>query len=366
MSKLIKFYLIIVLLGLGMILSCPASEVFTLDNGSLVTFLDYREAEKALFEDYQYFSNINLLDMKLRLGRDFLANLGEPTMEDFKGFVKGQADDFRATQEEKIVELLNLLVKAEGETCPGFFPEQLVFLKTSGREENQGIYPRGRAIVISQEVLAALESKNPHLKTMGELFHLSYQDWCMVKLCRVILEQKLKSQSQVWEKLFGMFGFQKVIGRVDLDEFYQKYRLVNPEYYGDEYLLRLKYSDNGKPVYLLPVYFAKTLGYAPGEGENYSDYVYSGFAKLDETRQGYQVQSYPTGLPVLSSPYEYPDHTQTTIANTADFSSPVAIVGDNFGLMILRTLLQEKYPEFNLQIKQQPLDRLQKYFLLGK
>lgn len=363
MQKWIKFALILILMAFCLGTASWSREVFTLDNGSEVIFLNFKEAEKALLEDYQYFNSLSHLDFQARMGKDYLKDLGRLNMDDFKEFVKEQADDFSATQEVRVVELLNQLLKVQDDSLPGFFPESITLIKTNGREEYQPIYPRGRYIVIGAEVLDNLEKAKPPRQAMNEKLDLAYPDWFLVKICRVIIELKYKSEPVTWEKLLNLFGFQKVFEKIDKGAVLESNRLVNPEYYGDEYMLKLGSGVKGQYAYLLPVYFARSAQESYLKTNKYKDVVAYGLADMDKDSGKYQVELYPDDMPVIGSIRAYPDYEGL---NTSDLSSPIAVVGDNVGLLVMRSQLQEKDPDFEHKINGKRLDILQRFFLLGK
>lgn len=137
----------------------------TVDGSTPVRFLSAKEGGEFLGQEDAYLARLNNFNRQLRLGTDQTITPGE-----YAAFAADQTLDW--TPKEK-VRLTRLLAKyaPKLEAYDLDWPEQVQFIKTTGKEDFDAAYTRGNAIILPQRVLTGDEAMLTHF-ILHELFHI--------------------------------------------------------------------------------------------------------------------------------------------------------------------------------------------------
>lgn len=173
------------------------------------------EAKEALINQDSYLRSLTPYDRLVRLGK-------EASQEEFETFCQNQALEWDQWEKETIVYNLET-IQAKLRTLDVVWPQQIAFIKTTGKEELKGTYAYCR-----EGAIIFCRCYHPHLLA-HELFHILSQ-----------------YNPEKREQLYTMLGFEKS-RPVQLPE----NAVLNPDYPYGPYFITIQHE--GKEVRGIPV-----------------------------------------------------------------------------------------------------------------
>jgi hypothetical protein len=188
------------------------------------------------------------------------------------------------------------------------WPQSILLIKTTGKEEGDAAYTRGTAIIIPQSKLSddakAIESLLCH-----EMFHVLSRNDATLK-----------------EKLYATIGFQKC-NEVEFPT--HLVRITNPDAPKNDHWIKVKSA--GKDVMVVPILFANPSQYDTRNGGEFFRYLK--FKLLVVTPAGANKVEYDTKNATLLDVNGVDGFFQQVGQNTGYIIHPEEILADNFVLV---------------------------------
>ncbi len=269
------------------------------------TFVSISEGQRVLSTEDAFVTQMSVFDRQVRLQSE--TDLGATQL------LKFSADQVCAwtTDEKEVVTLAISRLEPKLRELKITWDEPIKIIKTTGREESDAAYTRGRAIVFPRSKIGKLD-RPPTRLFAHELFHVIS-----------------RSNPELRDRLFQLIGFQRV-PLIRLPRHLEDMRITNPDAPKMEHVIRLSLDANEK-VFATPFLFSK---------EAYTPAKKSLFAYLQFQLMQVIEDSNGEWMPVVSdqkarfiSP-DHPDYWRQIRGNTRYVIHPEEIMADNFSFLL--------------------------------
>jgi len=233
---------------------------------------------------------------------------------DYLDFVARNVLDWDAA-EKKLVQsaLEDLQPRLEALALP--FPENILFIKTTGAEEGGAEYTRANAIILPQSTLKSSRS-NMRGIIAHELFH--------------VLSRK---NPPLKEKLYAAIGFQPC-GEIVFPPTLAERKITNPDAPRNDHCIRVKIGDES--VWAVPILFSTSARYDVARGGEFFQYLNFQFLVVERKDSEPSAKaSYDASHPRLISPDKISGFYEQVGQNTDYIIHPEEILADNFKLLML-------------------------------
>lgn len=263
------------------------------------SFATSERGRKVLTTRDDFVTRLSPFDRAARLKTD-----REVSEEEYLEFVADHVHEWTDEERETISKALTAL-QLKLEPLADLFPEGILFIKTSGREEGGAAYTRGRAIILPENKLLSAPRQLERL--IGhELFHvLSRHD------------PKLRDQ------LYATIGFEPC-GEVELPEQLRSRKLTNPDAPVNRHAIKV--TIDGEPEWAMPVIFASQEKYDTEKGGEFFSYLELKLLVVDRTDP---AAAKPVKLVDMRQAKDFFDQVGQ---NTQYIIHPEEILADNFAL----------------------------------
>lgn len=194
------------------------------------------------------------------------------------------------------------------------FPDQVLIIKTTGREEGGAAYTRANAIVFP----AGISTWN--------------KEFLKRAVCHEPFHVLSRANPELKEKLYTAIGFVKC-QNIDLPQDLKKRMITNPDAPLNDHCIMLKV--NGKNEWAVPLIFSKTEKYIPTQGGSFLSSMQFKFILIDRKSEDSATPIYRDGKPVLIDPDQCSDLFEQIGKNTDYIIHPEEILADNFALLLM-------------------------------
>jgi hypothetical protein len=194
-------------------------------------------------------------------------------------------------------------------------PATVELIETSGREEGQAAYTRGRAIILPRNLIASSTPEELARIIAHEFFHVAS-----------------RQDAALRDKLYAVIGFEKC-NEVELPAALIGRRITNPDAPRNDHRIQVRL--NGENRWVVPVLYASSANYDTARGGEFFDYLE--FRLLLVQPSGAAGQWAPllrNGEPVLESPQQVEGFFEQVGRNTDYIIHPEEILADNFALLV--------------------------------
>ena len=281
-----------------------------LQKGTEIVLAGVEEAKKRLTMKDGFINSLSPFDRSARLKTDqkvsetefleYLANQVKPWTDDEKNRIRGIIES--VSNQLRPFELK--------------FPQKILLIKTTGREEGGAAYCRPNAIVIPQNMLiqgnAGLQKLFTH-----ELFHILTAN-----------NQKLK------EALYGVINFKKC-DDIKLPVKLHEIKITNPDGFNNDHYIEVQYGNS--IIRVVPIIYSSALKYNVAKGGEFFRYLRINLLVIEKEGNSWRYKRDNTGEPVLLEMRDVPDYFNKIGFNTNYSFHPEEILAENFVLMVQRT-----------------------------
>jgi len=200
-------------------------------------FLSKIESSKFLSEEDHFTKELKVLDFKSRSGGTISSR------EEFSKFLSEQSLEWALEEQLKVKAITGMVIsKLVSFGLDEYLPEEILLIKTTGKEEFYAAYTRRNAIVLSAYSLAGPKSKLLEIYS-HEFFHI------------------LSRNSDDFRDIqFRKFGYEQLKYEVKIPEEFLDFTIKNPDSRGGFYY-SLNGSLNGVNVMLVPFIYAKASNF---------------------------------------------------------------------------------------------------------
>ena len=272
-----------------------------------ILFGSVEEGRRILCSRDEYIEKMSPFDRSVRM-----KTAREVSIEEFVAFVGTQVAAWQYDEKERVGNAL-LGIRAGLEGAP--FPDMgiITMIKTTGEEEANKAYTRGKAVVLPQ---AMIHDPKIDLKRVlaHELFHVLSRNMPMVRF-----------------SLYEAIGF-RYYGELDFPTSLS--RITNPDAPRNDHVIRVKV--NGEPALVMPILFSRTTACDVKSNRDLFDYLQFGLLRVTKGETADSVRSmFGKEDPVLLDAGQVELFFDQVGRNTDYIIHPEEILADNFALLVL-------------------------------
>lgn len=283
--------------------TAAAAQEVPLTEGSVVRFATAAEGREALAERDAFLDNLGPLERQLRVGTE-----EDVSDERFVAFLRGEVLDWPA---EAVARIGAALGEVREKIAPLKlrFPETVLFVLTTGREEGDAAYCRGAATVVFSRRRAASTGEALEHLLLHELFHIFS-----------------RNHPELREPLYATLGF-RPCPRIELPVSIRPRRLTNPDAPTIDCSITLE--DEGRSTPATPVFFASIDRFDPARPGPFFRFATFRLMAVEQVDGRWRAVE-RDGQPVLIDPAESPSYAEQIGRNTGYIIHPEEILADNF------------------------------------
>jgi hypothetical protein len=233
---------------------------------------------------------------------------------EFIDYISSQAMYWTTAEEEKINSILIPIRLAFSEYNLSF-PEDIIFIKTTGLEEGNAAYCRGNNIIVLPSYIVNLPTERLSNIIVHEFFHI-YS----------------RNNIKIQELLYGILSFNKC-KELQLPDIFSQYKITNPDASVNNYYFTL--NVNGSDYKFMPILLASS-DYNEEKGGEFFDYMGLYFIAIVEN-EDISIPLIENNKYVLCTLNEIPDYIRLVGRNTNYIIHPEEILADNFEFLINET-----------------------------
>ena len=273
--------------------------------GISFSFASATEGKEVLTSPDEYVARMSPFDLAVRL-----MTTGDVSVSDYLESAGRSALEWTHAERQRVTNALAIIEETlEGMALP--FPERILFIETTGREEGGAAYTRANAIVLPQSY--ANESE-VFLKEIiaHELFHILS-----------------RANPGLRNRLYAAIGFE-TCDEVVLPPALISRRITNPDAPRNDHCIRVTVGD--EEHWVVPILLAATERFDWSRGGDLFHYMLLQFVVVDGPDGGLAVD---TEEPVLVGVEELSGFWKQVGNNTGYVMDPEEILADNFALLVL-------------------------------
>lgn len=290
------------LVGLSSAGADDAAEPFALTETAKVVFADAAAGRAVLLADDDFSRRLSRFDLQSRLQTD-----KEVTREDWRKALGEEVTEWPAEDRAKILQTLETLKPRLAKfRLP--LPKEILFIRTTGKEESDAAYTRANAIVLPA---AKIRHQQPQLESLitHELFHvLSRHD------------------ATVRAALYKIVGF-SIEGEAEIPQSLDDRRITNPDAPRLDCYIQLKNDE--QTVTAVPILYATPKEFDAKQGRRMFDYLTFRLLVVDKQEAKWRARMMGE-QPVVLDPKKIENFFDQVGRNTSYIWHPDEILADNF------------------------------------
>ncbi|MCD6309181.1 MAG: hypothetical protein J7M18_00600 [Candidatus Eremiobacteraeota bacterium] len=316
-----------------------------------------------------FLNKITNLDMELRMRENLDPADFDSNFEKFKTFLKDSTRTWMINEKNEVFSRLQKIYFAAKETVPGFIPNKVYFIKTSGDEEIKDMYVRGECIIIPQNILDEMTGKEggkgyQYIGRRGGT-KISRQDYLTHRLACMLFHVLRARNNALETKLYSLIGFYPVAS-VEAEGKFKEKIITDPTCWNTDYIAAVV-DDMGKRTFIAPVCYSIASTYNRAYGKNLCDY--RRMALVEVTRGdrfgSYREKYSKSGEPLITMPSVYPDFYENVKDNSNNLNHPATIIADNAALAVMLKEWEKKYRGFGINLNHNLLSEIRKILITG-
>lgn len=278
--------------------------------GPAIAFATVDEGRKILTTRDDFVVRLSPFDRAARVGTD-----KDVSEQEYFRFVSGNVLAW-TPQEKAVVEAAWSALEPKLDQMALPFPQKIVLIKTTGREEGGAEYTRANAIILPQSSVDA-----------------SHRDSLVAILAHELFHVLSRANPELRDKLYAVIGFQPC-GEIPFPAELASRKLTNPDAPKNDHCIRVQTSQGA--VWAVPILFSRTARYDAAKGGPFFNYL--DFKLLVVQRAGTSPTaraSYDVAHPVLLDVNQVSGFYEQVGRNTDYIIHPEEILADNFKLLLL-------------------------------
>ena len=295
----------LILLGCAMQSTAQQPKLVSLSSVQ-TRFASSNEAQRYLQTEDLFLRSLSAFDRSARLKTSKDTDTAE-----YVKFITGQTKDWTDNEKEKIRTIMQCIGMAIAD-YKLLFPQEIVFVKTTGKEEGNAAYCRGDNVIVLPNRNAAQSIERLYRVILHELFHI-YS----------------RNNPDIQEKLYSILSFQKCQDLKWPDDIFRK-KITNPDAARDHYSFSSQIQ--GTTYELMPILLA-TSDYDEKKGGEFFDYLKLHFIAV--TKNGDNMSPLvKNDKYVMFALEQVPNYFELIGRNTDYIIHPEEIIAENFVLLI--------------------------------
>lgn len=271
--------------------------------GATVRFASVEEGAAVLRQEDVFTRSLSHFDLQARL-----KTADEVTSDDLRRFAAKQVEAWTVEEVQAITPCLESLRHRLKSLAP-LFPDTVLLIKTTGKEEGEAAYCRQNAIVLPRSMLRrapdALERLLAH-----ELFHI---------LSRHDAERQ--------RRLYAVVRF-RFCGGIEIPQSLRDRRITNPDAPLMNYLIEL--NADGPTVPATPILLASAKRFDPTLDKTFFQYMQFRLLQLEQSGTQWRAALDERGQPILLDPRQTASYHEQIGRNTGYIIHPEEVLAENF------------------------------------
>jgi hypothetical protein len=196
------------------------------------------------------------------------------------------------------------------------WPEKILIIKTSGKEEGGAAYTRSNAVVIPESMLKSDQRQNLRRTMCHELFH--------------ILSRK---NPELRDKLYQAIGFYKC-KEIEFPPQFASRKITNPDAPINDHCIKLKLGKDS--IWAIPILVSKSEKYDLAQGGEFINYISLGFLVISKDNSTVLKNvTYDKNNPQIVGVNDVTGFYEQVGKNTQYIIHPEEILADNFAALVL-------------------------------
>lgn len=212
------------------------------------------------------------------------------------------------------------------------WPETILLVKTTGREEANAAYTRGAAIILPENELRSRTEGALQALLCHELFHVLSRHDALLK-----------------KKLYSLIGFTEC-NEVPFPD--NLVRITNPDAPKNDYWIEVMVK--GKRTLAVPILYAEPPRYDVLRGGSFFDYLRFKLLVVEKGGEGADV-TFDSKAPILLEPGSVEGFFEQIGQNTDYIIHPEEILAENFRILVMQ-VKDVKSPEVLARLEKALLD----------
>jgi hypothetical protein len=305
-NMMTSVFILSVVLGL---VSPPLEAQMTLGGDSKISFASVAEGKQILTRRDAFVERMSPFDRAARMKTD-----RDVSEAEYLEFVGQNVFEWTDAEKEKIdTALAGIQESLEAMALP--FPEEVLLIKTTGKEEGGAAYTRTNAIVLPEANLNAPADRIQKI-ICHELFHV---------LSRANPDLK--------ERLYAAIGFEKC-NEVEFPQGLESRKITNPDAPINDHCISIQVG--GEQQWAVPILFSRAQNYDAKRGGEFFSYLEFKLLLVERRADGTAVPLTADGQqPKLVGLQEVSGFFEEVGRNTGYIIHPEEILADNFVLLVL-------------------------------
>jgi hypothetical protein len=279
-----------------------------LDENTIVTFASVEQGKKILGARDEFVQRLSDFDRSSRMKTD--ENVSE---DQYLEFVANNVLGWDENEKVVVSDIIsNISSKLTTMNLP--WPDEILLIKTTGREEGNVPYTRANAVMLPKSMLNRSRKQVLHRNLCHELFHVLS-----------------RNNPDLREKLYQSIGYFKC-KEIEFPAEYTARKITNPDGPINDHCIRVKIGEDS--VWAMPILYSKSEKYDTKRGGEFFNYLLWKFLVVAKNAPD-DLDAYDKNNPRLveadqvSGLYEQIGH------NTQYIIHPDEILADNFVLLAL-------------------------------
>ena len=282
------------------------AEDLKLNNETTVSFASQDQARALLGVEDEFIKSLSPFDRSARMKTD-----REVTPGQFLKFVAASALDWKPEEQRAVEAAVKAMAPAVAKLNLKF-PESVLMIKTTGKEEGDASYTRGNAIILPQSVLSSGRGKLEHT-IAHELFHIL-----------------TRNHPELRDALYAIIGFLPC-NEIELPGELKARKITNPDAPRNDHYIRVSFD--GKPASVVPILYAEQPQYDVKRGGEFFEYMLIRLLVVEKQDDQWKPVL-RNGQAVCLEERQVSQFLEQVGKNTEFTYHPEEILADNFALIV--------------------------------
>jgi hypothetical protein len=271
-----------------------------LTDKTVVRFASLEEATAVMTARDEFIQGLTRFDLECRLQTN-----QEVSVELLLEHIPTQILEWTEDEQQQILPVLDQ-VRDRLKSWQLPFPETVLLVKTTGKEDAGAAYCRSNAVVLPQSFLPRLNES----VMLHELFHILSS-----------------ANPQLRQKLYSIVGFN--IGQtVELPGSLQPIKISNPDAPTVNCYIELEYQE--QRISAVPLLTANAEHFDPQPGHTLFNYMQFHLLVVEQQDEVWRAKKGDDGKPILLDPQSVPSFFEKIGRNTNYIIHPEEVLADNF------------------------------------